>query len=931
MNIKTSLRFSLLPISILGLFACDLTDSQEAAGRTPETTSLAPRIVMANGASPKATQFVRLQVRVPGSDIVRDTVYPYGLRRGRVRGIPVGAQVEIGVAGFDSVVNDAGQPELVYRWAGSRNAVAQAVTSDMDSATVAATQPVVEATAPADVPVDLGALPTSLEVGGGQVVLPTAAELSLGSDKEYRYALDAGDEAKIVSVSAGSPKVPDDGKVPVTATSWVKVRVFVRDVATGFMLGTEGDSVLVRVPPPVPVFTGLVPGDSKATISWTPSSFGRVQVVYRQIPDTSWTSTSIAGDAGTVVLTGLRNGDALDVKLRTEWGPGEGRDTSAATVARSVVPGSSVPTTLGAGRWYGSFKDPDTSSIGWIGRTNWTLSGDGTFRAEFRGYAANWSTKTWDRYGTDTEGSYSLRSGRWAVQGDSLLLTGIACASVTDSSNEAYSDSSDRECRVGGGAYSYGIRNLGSGMFALTSPEGWADTVGLVPRPDPAWPYAVDATKPAIARDSGAGDTIMGTAGEVARIEFDVSDPGSGLDSLWISGRDYMPYPLWRSISMDWLMFEDTIPASGIKTVSVFARDGAGNVARKDFYLTAIEVETDTSTSRPALVWERKSAAADTVFVKSGTVPLKGKTELPLIQYLLDGSVVSTSTDTSGNVVVNVPAVTTLTRHILSGRDDSLNEVALDTIWTGLDAAGPVVTWVSPVNGSDTTLAAGTTSRTVNVTATDAGSGVASVKIGTKDLSRSGTSWTGTVDGLVPGVNTLTLVATDALGNSTNRTLTLKVKTDIPLLRDTVVLGAEGSPVGSFLSVGTAGVFTTLEAADFDSSTFRQNWTLVDVVFRSDSANGHSTQGHVYSPASTLTQVSSPNVSSFVKLTGSVPTGQAGLASAYAAGTPVDHIAVLANDKLVVKTSSGKYALLVIGSVSYADAYDGTCTVFLGR
>jgi hypothetical protein len=268
--------------------------------------------------------------------------------------------------------------------------VAQAVTPDMDSATVAATQPVVEAVAPANVPVSLASVPTSLPTAGDLVTLPTALDLGLGSDKEYRYAIDVGDESKIVSVSAGSPLVPTDGKVDVAATSWVKVRVFSREAGTGLMLGTDGDSVLVHVPPPVPVVTGLDAGNAFATVTWTPLELGRVQILFRQVGDTSWQTVQAGGDVGSATLTGIVNGTVLDVKLRTIWGPKGATDLSAESEVRSVVPVGSVPTALGAGTWYGMARQPDTPSVGWLGRSVWILNADGTFRWESRGYVADW-------------------------------------------------------------------------------------------------------------------------------------------------------------------------------------------------------------------------------------------------------------------------------------------------------------------------------------------------------------------------------------------------------------------------------------------------------------------------------------------------------------------------------------------------------------
>jgi len=930
MNTRKTLRIALLPVSLLGLFACDLTDSPQAARKTPETTTIAPRVVMAHGGAPKASQFVRLQVKVQGSDIVRDTVYPYAMRRGRVQGIPVGAQVEIAVAGFDSVVNDAGQPELVYRWAGAKSTVAQAVTPDMDSATVVATQPVVEAVAPANVPVSLASVPSSLPLAGDLVTLPTASELGLGSDKEYRYAIDVGDEAKIVSVSAGSPKVPSDGKVDVAATSWVKVRVFSRDDATGLMLGTDGDSTLVHVPPPVPEVLDVTPGNSSVTVSWRPLELGRVQLLFREVGDTAWQTIQADGAAGAATLTGLANGTGLDVKLRTIWGPKEAIDLSAETELRSVVPVASVPTLLGAGAWYGMAREPDTAAVGWLGRSVWKLNPDGSFRLESRGYAADWIRTKWARFDRETEGTYMLRQGNWTRTGDSLVLSSVSCRSVTDSSSSEDTTWSEGGC--GGGRVAYGVLSLGGGAFALRSPEGLEDTLGISSRPDPVWNYATDLEKPKVTwsvstagTDLVSDEAVIAAPGTTVTLKLALGDAQSGLDSLWGDGgwQDRLGtwgFRLWRPVSIDWIEILDTVPVSGSVVRSIHVRDAAGNVTTKTFTLQARQSDPD---------WVRTLPATDTVWVKSGTITLSGTVSSRFAQVFLDTALLVP--DTAGNVSRAIAPTAVLTRKILKGIDDSGRTTFLDTLWVGLDATGPGVTWVTPINGLDTTLPAGATTRAVSVTVTDAGSGVASVTLNSVPLIRSGTTWTGNATGLVSGSNSRTLVATDALGNATSKPLTLKVKADIPLAYDTLVLGSEQAAEGSFLSATTGKVFTTLQAAQYDSGTMKQNWTLVDLVFRTDSANGHSTQGHVYSPASTLAQVSNPNATGIVKVMGAVPAGQAALATAYAAGTPVDDIAVAANDKFVLKTAGGKYALLVVGAVDYLAAYDGSATVILGR
>jgi hypothetical protein len=332
--------------------------------------------------------------------------------------------------------------------------------------------------------------------------------------------------------------------------------------------------------------------------------------------------------------------------------------------------------------------------------------------------------------------------------------------------------------------------------------------------------------------------------------------------------------------------------------------------------------------------WTRSQPITDTTWVKSGAITFSGKLGRDFDRVFLDTAILVP--DASGTISRDITPTAVLSRKILRGVDsvvEGSRYTYLDTIWVGLDATAPGVGWIAPVNGTDTTLVAGTTSREINVTVSDAGSGVASVKIGTLPLVRSGSTntWTGTVAGLVPGANNLTLVATDAVGNATSKPLTLKVKADIPLSYDTLSLGSEKSTLGSFLSVSQSAVYTTSEAAQFDSSTFKQNWTQVDVVFRSDSANGQTTKGHLYSPASTLAGVTNPNVSSFVKLSATQTVGKTTLATVHQAGSPVEHLAVVPGDRVVVKTSDGQYALLVVGAVNYLAALNGTCTVFLGK
>jgi len=323
----------LLALGVFSLCACDR--SEIAGGGEPRFTSVAPRILTRTGANAGEVDSVLITVVV--DNVVRDTTYPYGLHRGSIGHVPVGATYAVSVTGFNSVDAAPTPTQAVVQsrlnlWTGSDSGTAKAI---VDSAVVAADAPVVVVDTAA--PLKLGLDTVVRRFSGTQdtVTVPTAG---ISPTTILRWALDAPPTWDLAA------PVPADGRIPVSRTCRVVVRTF-RSIAGIWVGSGTPETLSVHVTPPSAVLLSSAVDSAarNATLDWVAAT-GAHYLLYAttdSVPDSvlfrhPYGSTT----ASSATFPGLARSVRYTFGLRAAWGPDSLlSDTGAAARVVLTVPG----------------------------------------------------------------------------------------------------------------------------------------------------------------------------------------------------------------------------------------------------------------------------------------------------------------------------------------------------------------------------------------------------------------------------------------------------------------------------------------------------------------------------------------------------------------------------------------------------------------
>ncbi len=322
----------------------------------------------------------------------------------------------------------------------------------------------------------------------------------------------------------------------------------------------------------------------------------------------------------------------------------------------------------------------------------------------------------------------------------------------------------------------YTLGSSGDGMKTLRL---WAiDSSGNISASPSALNVALDTAPPAVTLVSPSG-YLRG--GQSISLSLSASDTGSGLNTFKLQyASDGSTFVDVATLSNSATSYSWTIPSqdvSGAK-LRVIASDLAGNSA------TALSTSFGIDSTQPNLAITnlpgvlRGGASSTITFSLSDA--LSGLSSAKL-QYSSDGVTYSDITSVTGadtSYAWNVPLDDTISAKVrLVGTDNAGNTVTATTSTFKIDSTAPIAT-ISDISGP----LKGTDSVTVTLSASDALSGIAGLKLqyaadGTSfsdvaTLANNATSIAWTVPSADVTTAKLRIMATDAAGNSATATST---------------------------------------------------------------------------------------------------------------------------------------------------------------
>lgn len=321
----------LIATGVLALSGCDR--SQIAGGGEPLYTSIAPRVLTRTGATAGAVDSVL--ITVVADNVVRDTTYPYGLHRGAIGRVPVGATFAVTVTGFNSVDASPTPTAVQARlnlWTGTDSGTAKAI---VDSAEVAAEAPVV--VVDTATPLQLGLDSVVRRFSGTQDTV-SVSTAGTSPTTVLRWAIDAPPTWDLAA------QVPADGRIPVSRTCRVVVRTF-RSIAGTWVGSGSAETLSVHVTPPSTVLlsSAVDSASRNASLSWVPAAEARylLYAATDSVPDSVLFLHPYGSTTGSsATFPGLARSVRYTFGVRAAWGP-DSRLSDTGYAARVVltVPG----------------------------------------------------------------------------------------------------------------------------------------------------------------------------------------------------------------------------------------------------------------------------------------------------------------------------------------------------------------------------------------------------------------------------------------------------------------------------------------------------------------------------------------------------------------------------------------------------------------
>lgn len=312
-------------------------------------------------------------------------------------------------------------------------------------------------------------------------------------------------------------------------------------------------------------------------------------------------------------------------------------------------------------------------------------------------------------------------------------------------------------------------------------------------------PPTTDTTAPTVSLTSPAASaTVSGTAVSLAATATDntaVSRVDFTVDGTVVNGDTSSPYSFsWNSSSI----------ANGSHSIGATAYDAAGNKASATRTVTVSNTVAPTDTTAPTVSFTSPAANAS---VSGTAINLEATATdniaVSRVDFTVDGTVVNSDTASpylfSWNSVTTNNGAHTLgaTAYDAAGnKTSSTHSVTVSNASTAPDTTPPTATIATPASASTVSGS----SVTVSGTASDAGTGVKSVKVqfanGTAVTATGTTSWTATLDSTKVANDTngsIVVTATDGVSLTGGSSIPVKIQNTVTALTTPVVTATVNS------------------------------------------------------------------------------------------------------------------------------------------
>jgi hypothetical protein len=353
----------------------------------------------------------------------------------------------------------------------------------------------------------------------------------------------------------------------------------------------------------------------------------------------------------------------------------------------------------------------------------------------------------------------------------------------------------------GGASQAVGLGSNGQGSFTVTG-----DGTHLITASDTGNQISqvvqIDTTAPTISTSVSAPHSGNGWTSGGTTLSISASDAGSGLASLTYQAGTgpVTPVPASGSIT----------PPSGITTYTITATNNVGRTSTST-------VTTQVDSTAPAISTSVTAPHSANGWTSAGTTLNVSATDA--------GSGLASLTYRAGTgTVTPVPASGSITppsgitTYTITATDN-VGNTSTSTVTTQVDSTAPVIsTSVSASHSGNGWTGAGTT---LNVSATDAGSGLASLtyQAGTGPVTPVPASGSITPPS---GITTYTITATDNVGNTSTSTVTTQVDSTAPTVSTAVTAphSANGwTSAGTTLNVSASDAQSGLASLTYQAGT----------------------------------------------------------------------------------------------------------------
>ncbi|MBI3638870.1 MAG: 6-bladed beta-propeller [Thaumarchaeota archaeon] len=295
--------------------------------------------------------------------------------------------------------------------------------------------------------------------------------------------------------------------------------------------------------------------------------------------------------------------------------------------------------------------------------------------------------------------------------------------------------------------------------------------------------YTIDATPPTVTIIAPSDGAILNTS--IITINGNATDSGSGVDALaiQIDGGSFTPI----SGTSTW-SFTTSALSDGQHTISVRAKDNAGNVGVKSITITintGVPTISITTPSNGAIV---KTSIVQINGTASDVVPISK------VEVQIDGGTFNLATGTS-TWSFTTSALSDGTHTINAKLTDNGANTQTTSSTVTIDTVSPTIAILAPSNGTIVK----TSTVLINGTASDVGSGLQKVEAsvdGGPFVPASGTAnWSFAFNSPFDGSHTIVARATDNAGNTVLSLIAISVDTHAPIVF--ITLPVNGSTVGS--------------------------------------------------------------------------------------------------------------------------------------